>query len=89
MSHVSVVNFLLGVFRRSFMALLAISFKIVCRHFGAVSILMGTNESYGFGGLLSFGSLDDTFLWVYLILLLMYSPAGIPTFSGSNIVNIF
>ena len=48
LNHVSVINFLIGLFANPTIVFIAISFKIISRHLNIVSIFIGTNENYGF-----------------------------------------
>lgn len=89
LNHVSVINFFIGLFANPTIVLIAICFKIVSRNLNIVSVFIGTNENYGFSNILSFSSLDDTFLWGYLILLSLFNRKAKKTFEACQILDIF
>jgi hypothetical protein len=90
LSHVSFLNWLIGIFRNSSIVTLAISIRIFCRYFNYVSVFLGTNDDYGIMEVrfINMHSLSDLVLIVYLIFLCLYSPSKTKTYGNSNITNI-
>ena len=89
LSHVSFLNLLIGLCRSSAMVMLTLSIRIVCRYFGYFNVFLGTNDNYGFSStVFDLQALADGVLWVYLLLLRLYSPQNTITYSESHITNI-
>jgi hypothetical protein len=47
LSHVSFLNWLIGIFKNSFIVALTLSVRIFCRYFNYVSVFLGTKDDYG------------------------------------------
>ncbi len=47
LSHVSFLNWLIGMLRNSLIVTLVLSIRIFCRYFNYVSVFLGTNDDYG------------------------------------------
>ena len=47
LSHVSFLNWLIGIFRNSSIVALTLSVRVFCRYFNYVSVFLGTNDNYG------------------------------------------
>jgi hypothetical protein len=88
-NHVSFLNFLMGMMRYAGTVVLVLTVRIACRYGGVVDAFLGTNDNYGFEGWFIDGeALSDGVLWVYLILLSLYSPQASTKYSHSQITNI-
>jgi hypothetical protein len=91
LSHVSFLNWILGIFRSSLVVVLALSIRITCRYFNYVSVFLGTNDNYGAGAYSTFFNLyamSDLVLIVYLIFLCSHSQTKTISYSGSSVTNI-
>ena len=89
LSHVSFINFLIGLCRTSIIVLFALLVRIVCRYFNITNVFVGTNDNYGFtNSVFDLKGLPDGVLWGYLLLLRLYSQQKTQTYKGSNITNV-
>lgn len=89
LSHISFINFLMGLCRSSTIAMMAIAVRIISRYFGLTSVFLGTNDSYGFmTNIFNLQALPDGVLWGYMLLLRQYSKQVTHTYADSNITNI-
>lgn len=81
LSHVSFLNWLIGLFRSSTIVTIALSIRIFCRYFNYVSVFLGTNDNYGVeASFFNLHALSDLVLIIYLILLCLYSPTKTITY---------
>lgn len=89
LNHVSFLNWLIGIFRNSFIVFLTLSIRISCRYFNYSSVFLGTNDSYGVDhDFFDLKSLPDSVLILYLILLCLYSPTVTKTYNNSSVTNV-
>lgn len=89
LSHVSFLNFILGLVRSSTIAFITLNTRIFCRYFDIVNVFLGTNDNYGLEtSILNLEALSDGILWLYMVLMCLYSPKAGVTYSNSQITNI-
>lgn len=89
LSHVSFLNWILGIFSQSIIVTIALGIRIFCRYFNYVSVFLGTNDHYGFDmNFFDLHSFSDSVLIVFLILLRLYNPEKTKTYESSNVTNI-
>ena len=89
LSHVSLINFLMGLCRTSTIVFFAILTRIFFRYFGLTNVFVGTNDNYGLSNnTFDLQALPDGVLWGYMLLLKLYSEQVTHTYKGSNITNI-
>lgn len=71
--HVSFLNWLIAIFRNSFIVTLVLCVRIFCRFIGYNSVFLGTNDDYGVEVKLFDLHVGDIVLLVYLVFLCLYS----------------
>lgn len=90
LNHVSFINWLIAIFRNSFIVTVALCVRVLCRYFGYISVFLGTNDDYGIIDvkIINAHSISDLVLIVYLVLLCLYSPKKTKTYENSEVTNI-